>query len=491
MFVLIYVEKEEKMKALIKGGMQRFQQISIQVKASMAFMAVNFMQKGISFLTAPIFTRLLTTEEYGKITVYSSWTEIIGIFAVFGLYNEVFYNGITEFKTDRDHFTFSMLMMSNMITLLVFAVVWIVNKYVFRFMNISDTLVIFMFLVFFLEPAFEFWKTRQRFDFKYKLLCVFMVLVMISSPACAITGIFLFPNVKVAARIIGAQLMTLTICVGCYVHTIRCRSGKPNISYWKYAFLYNLPLIPYFLSTYILSSSDRLMIAHYCGEDKAGIYGIAYTMSAVVNIIWASINATMIPTIYKRCEEGRMHTLSEFVNPILMGYASICVMIMLLAPEVIAFLAPSSYGEGMYVIPAIVGGVFYMSMFSIFSNIIYFHKKPKMVMGAGIAGAVLNFILNMIFIQTAGYLAAGYTTLVAYLLEVVWIYVSMKKVAGSSVYDMKKLVAIGTGVLATAVVTPIFYPYLLVRMALLAGLLFILWKNRKQMIRLIWRKDTE
>lgn len=473
------------MKRLIKKGIQTFQQMSIQVKASMAFMAVNFMQKGISFLTAPIFTRLLTTEEYGKITVYSSWLDVIGIFAMFGLYNNVFYNGITEFKKDRDNFTFSMLILSNFITVIVFAAVWITNKYIFHFLNVSDALILFMFFTFLLEPAFEFWKTRQRFDFKYKLLCMFMIMVMIFSPVCAIAGIYLFPEAKVMARIVGAQLMTLTICLGCYLYELRKANGKPKLSYWKYAVLYNLPLIPYFLSAYILSSSDRLMIAHYCGEDKAGIYGIAYTMSAVVNIIWSSINATMIPTIYKRCEEKRMHTLSEFVIPVIMGYASVCIMIMLMAPEVIAFLAPSSYGEGMYVIPAIVGGVFYMSIFSIFSNIIYYHKKPKYVMGAGVAAAVINFLLNMVFIPAVGYLAAGYTTLTAYLVEVAWAYIAMRKIVKSSVYDMKKLVGLGCAVLLTAVAAPVLYPYMFVRFLILAGLLWLLWQNRNQLIGII------
>ena len=472
---------------LVKAGIRKFQELSIQVRASMAFMMVNFMQRGISFITAPIFTRLLSTEEYGEITVYSSWLDVIGIFAMFGLYNNVFYNGIMEFKKDGDRFTYSMLTLSNTITVVVFLVVWTVNKYIFRFLNISDSLILFMFLSFLLEPAFEFWKTRQRFDFKYKLLCVFVILVMIFSPVCAIAGIFLFPGSKVTARIVGAQLMTLAICIGCYILELVRAKGKTKFSYWKYAFFYNLPLIPYFLSSYILSSSDRLMIAYYCGEDKAGIYGIAYTMSAVVNIVWSSVNATMIPTIYKRCDEKRMHTLSEFVIPVIMGYAAICIMIVLMAPEVIAFLAPSSYGEGMYVIPSVVGGVFYMSIFSIFSNVIYYHKKPKYVMGAGVAAAVVNFILNMIFIPTVGYLAAGYTTLAAYLVEVVWAYIAMKKVTGSSVYDMKKLVIIGSGVLVTSVAVPLLYPYLIIRVLILAGLLLVLWKNKDLMISILWK----
>lgn len=470
------------MKRLIKKGIQTFRQMSVQVKASMAFMAVNFMQKGISFLTAPIFTRLLSTEEYGRITIYSSWVDVIGIFAMFGLYNNVYCRGILEFKEDKKNFTFSLLSLSNVITLAVLAAVWIVNKYLFHFLDVSDGLIFFMFFTFLLEPAFEFWKTDQRFAYKYKLLCFFMVLVMVFAPALSISGIFLFPEHKVEARIIGAQIITLVLSAGCYIYEVKNSQGRPKIQYWKYAIAYNLPLIPYFLSSYVLSSSDRLMIGYFWGEDKAGIYGIAYTMSAVANIVWNSINATLVPTIYKRCDEGRRHTLSSLIVPVIAGYASVCILIMLLSPEIIWFLAPSSYGEGMYIIPVIVGGVFYMSIFSIFSNIIYYEKKPKFVMGAGVAAAVANLILNLIFIPTMGYFAAGYTTLAAYLLQVVWSYVAVRKVTGESVYDMKKLGTIGLLVLIMSIFVPVLYPYTWVRWGLLLVIVIVAWKERRLLL---------
>ena len=439
------------MKKWLKKGLDIYRGMSVQVKASMAFMIVNFMQKGISFLTAPIFTRLLTTEEYGVITIYLSWVDVIGIFAMFGLYNNVYCRGILEFKEDKKNFTFSLLSLANVITLAVFAIVWITNKYVFHFLNVPDILILFMFFSFLFEPAFEFWKTDQRFAYKYKMLCFFMILVMVFAPALSVAGIFLFPGNKVAARIIGANVVTLVLGMGCYISELCKSDRKPKIAYWKYAVLYNLPLIPYFLSSYVLSSSDRLMIGYFCGEDKAGIYGIAYTMSAVVNIVWNSINATLVPTIYQRCDDGRRSTLSRLIVPIIAGYGGVCTLIMLLSPEIIRFLAPSSYGEGMYIIPVIVGGVFYMSIFSIFSNIIYYEKKPKYVMGAGVAAAVANFILNLIFIPLCGYFAAGYTTLASYLLQVVWSYIAVKKVTGESVYDMKKLGVIGLIVLIMSI----------------------------------------
>ena len=470
------------MKKWLKKGLDIYRGMSVQVKASMAFMIVNFMQKGISFLTAPIFTRLLTTEEYGVITIYLSWVDVIGIFAMFGLYNNVYCRGILEFKEDKKNFTFSLLSLANVITLAVFAIVWITNKYVFHFLNVPDILILFMFFSFLFEPAFEFWKTDQRFAYKYKMLCFFMILVMVCAPALSEAGIFLFPKNKVAARIIGANVVTLVLGMGCYVSELCKSDRKPKVAYWKYAVLYNLPLIPYFLSSYVLSSSDRLMIGYFCGEDKAGIYGIAYTMSAVVNIVWNSINATLVPTIYQRCDDGRRSTLSRLIVPIIAGYGGVCILIMLLSPEIIRFLAPSSYGEGMYIIPVIVGGVFYMSIFSIFSNIIYYEKKPKYVMGAGVAAAVANFILNLIFIPLCGYFAAGYTTLASYLLQVVWSYIAVKKVTGESVYDMKKLGVIGLIVLIMSIGSPLLYSYTWIRWGLLIVILAVIWMKRDLLI---------
>ena len=257
------------MKKWIEKGLNIYRGMSVQVRASMAFMVVNFMQKGISFLTAPIFTRLLTTEEYGVITIYSSWADVIGIFAMFGLYNNVYCRGILEFKEDKKNFTFSLLTLANLITLIVFGVVWTVNTYVLHFLNIPNILIFFMFFTFLLEPAFEFWKTDQRFAYKYKLLCLFMILVMVFSPTISMAGIFLFPGNKVVARIIGAQVMTLTLSAGCYLLEVYRGGGRPKLSYWKYAVLYNLPLIPYFLSSYVLSSSDRLTAGGGNSKDSA------------------------------------------------------------------------------------------------------------------------------------------------------------------------------------------------------------------------------
>lgn len=50
-----------------------------------------------------------------------------------------------------------------------------------------------------------------------------MILVMVFAPALSVAGIFLFPGNKVAARIIGANVVTLVLGMGCYISEL-CKS---------------------------------------------------------------------------------------------------------------------------------------------------------------------------------------------------------------------------------------------------------------------------
>lgn len=454
-------------------------EMPLPMKASIAYMFVNFMQKGISFMTSPIFTRILTQTEYGQISVYQLWLEILGMIAMFSIYDSVYNNGILEFEKDRDNFTFSLLMFSNFLTLIVFAIVWGVNHLVFRFLNFSDILLIFMFVGFLFEPAYEFWKVQERFAYRYKKVCFCAILVMIGSPILAITSIFLFSNQKVEARLIGGNFVILLIGVVCYVLLVYRSKRKVKLQYWKYAFFYNLPILPYSISTYILNCSDRLMISYMNGDEAAAVYSVAYTAAAMVGIVWTSINSALTPTVYKRCYENRLDTLSDLVLPLQMLYAIFCVAIMGLAPEVISFLAPSSYGEGIYAIPAIIGGTFFNYGFSIFSNIIFAKKKQTYVMFTGIFVAILNLILNFIFIPRFGYLAAGYTTLFSYFIEYIGIFFFMPKIIGEQVYKPGKILLISAFVLVSGIIFPFIYQYVWLRYALLLFLFVIIWKKRK------------
>ena len=88
--------------------LNRYRAIPIAAKASIWFIVCSVLQKCISMITLPVFTRLMSTEQYGQFNVYNSWLQIFTIFVTLRLNYAVFNKGMSKFKEDRDGYTSTM-----------------------------------------------------------------------------------------------------------------------------------------------------------------------------------------------------------------------------------------------------------------------------------------------------------------------------------------------------------------------------------------------
>ena len=110
---------------LLKNGIEKYRKIPMPVKASFWFMICSFLQKGILMITTPIFTRILSEAEYGMISVYLSWHNILSIIAALNLAAGVYTKGLVKNDPDRDRFSSSLMGLSIFTTLIVFLVYFI------------------------------------------------------------------------------------------------------------------------------------------------------------------------------------------------------------------------------------------------------------------------------------------------------------------------------------------------------------------------------
>ena len=75
----------------------QLQKAPVAVKASFAFFVGSIITKALVYITMPIYTRLMSASEFGKASVYYTWQNVFGIFAMFCLYMGVFNNGMSDF----------------------------------------------------------------------------------------------------------------------------------------------------------------------------------------------------------------------------------------------------------------------------------------------------------------------------------------------------------------------------------------------------------
>lgn len=202
---------------------------------------------------------------------------------------------------------------------------------------------------------------------------------------------------------------------------------KIRLEYCKYALKFNIPLIPHYLSMYVLSSSDRIMISRMVNHTATAIYSVAYTVASVISIVWQSIESSLSPWIYEKLSTNNKQSVRSLTTKSIMLFAFLCLFCTLFAPEIMTILAPKEYSLGIYVIPPVAAGVYFTAIYSLYMRIELFYKQTNFAAVATGVAALSNIILNYVCITIFGFVAAAYTTLTCYGMLSLLHYINIKK----------------------------------------------------------------
>lgn len=468
-----------------------YQDLHEPVKASLWFLICGFLQKGISMLTTPIFTRIMTDAEYGRFSVYNSWLSILQIVVSLNLAAGVYTRGLVKNEEDQDRFSSSMLGLSTTCILIWSVVYFLFRNAINQWLELNTVLMVAMLLEIWSHAAYQFWSNRERVNYKYKKLVVLTLIYVILRPLLGVLCVLQVDTQhQVEARVLTTVLVNLILFTVLYIAISRKGKQFYNKEYWLYALKFNIPLLPHYLSQMVLNQSDRLMINSICGPTETAYYSVAYTLAMVLLILNNSVSGTMNPWIYKAIKNNETHKIGKVSYGVLGLIALLNMIVVLMAPELLGILAPDSYMAAVWVVPPVTVSVYFTFLYNLFATFEYYYEKTYYVTIATVAGAVLNIVLNAVFIPKFGFVAAGYTTLVCYILYAMAHYFFMKKVTkeqmnGAVIYDARIIIGIGAALVMGAAVIMLFYTKPLIRYGLLAAVLIGMVLKRKALLGVI------
>lgn len=414
----------------------KYNNLSPQIRATFWFLICSVLQRGISTITTPIFTRLLSTSEYGQFGVFNSWLSIVQIIVTLELTAGVYTMGIVKFKEDEKVFT-SSLQGLNLVLCAIWTVIYLVFKDFWNdLLSLTTVQMLAMLVMVWSTASFTFWMTTQRNRFKYRKLVIVTLIVSVLKPGIGILFVINSDN-KVTARILGLALVEVVCYIGFFISQIKKGKTFFSAKYWKYAVVFNLPLIPHYLAGTILSGADRIMIKKMVSDSAAGIYTLAYSISLIMNMVKDSLNKTISPYLYQRIRSKDYKSISKAVYPALIIIAIANILLISFAPEIIYIFAPKEYMDAIYVIPPVAMSVYIQFLYLCFAPFEFYFEKRIWTMIGTLISALLNLGLNYIFINIFGYQAAGYTTLACYSVNSLMHYFFMRKVCKTYLDDIK------------------------------------------------------
>lgn len=402
------------------------------LEASFWYAFSSFLLKGISFITVPIFTRLMTESEVGQFSVLSTWISLLSPIVTVSFYESVILAKY-DFKEEHDQFISSISLFGLLVTLAVYIIACIRMDITVIILKLPTYAVHVMFLYLLSLPGIELLQARFRANLRYKPV----VALSLSSSLISV-GLSLFLVLKLSdhfkARAIGTYIPLIIlyfILLSGLVFKGRSFSWKYN----KYALSICVPLVIHGLAGNIMHSSDRIMIQQLCDDKSVAFYSVAYSCGMIINIIRNSVQSAWDPWLFEKLNENNKSKIRTYSYPYVLIFAGMSLGIVMLAPEIMIIMGGEKYKTACYVIPPVAISYFVSMIYSLYSGLERYYKQQKWFAVFAFISAGCNVILNLIFIPMFGYIAAAYTTLISSIVECSLHYLNSKRLGYTDAYD--------------------------------------------------------
>lgn len=469
--------------------LNKYKNLSKPAKASLWFVACYVIQRGLQFIGMPIYTRIMSTEDYGTYSVFLSWFNLICVFTSLNIYSGTFNKAMVKYEEKRAEYISSVQWLTLFVGIAFSVIILLCHKLIASKTGYSLNLQLLMCLHLLLFPSLQYWSQKQRFLFEYKKL---VAVTLINSVASLLLGIVFVLLTEDKSFSLIAVTVVIQAVINVVLFVSLSREGKTvyHKEFWTWTVVTAVPLVPHYLSEILLGHADRLMIDQMCGTSQAGIYNIVYQISMVMTILRTGINGSYAPWLYYSLKKGDFSQIRRIARLITVMMASLTLFFMLIGPEILRIVAPPSYYEAVIGIPAIMLGCFFIFVYVLFMYVEIYYEKTKGVAVASIIAAVTNVCLNYICIHQFGYLAAAYTTMISYMLMSLMHYVFLRRIFKTeselkNIYDFKMLFLISVALVVTGIVLVQLYNYMLLRYALIIVMLILGYIKRNTILSTI------
>lgn len=464
-------------------------------KAGFWYSIGNIMIKGLVFLTLPIFTRILSAEDFGIYNTYIAYEGILTALIGLGLYGTV-KNAKLDFKEKFNEYMSSVLSLSILFLIVIIVFVNLLFPFYGKYVNFTRFIINCLILQSYGSFLINFYGAKLNIEFKYKSFMLISVLNIIGNILSSIfLIIYVFPNQRYIGRIIGTALpviivsIILTICI--------MKSGKKlyNKKYWKYALAIGIPLVPHVISQSLLSQFDRIMINNMVGASETGLYSYVYTMCTILYVIFSSLDNAWTPWVYINLDSKNEKNIYEKSKKYLLLCNILIIGFLCLVPDVMKLIARKEYWAGIELSVPLSIANYFILLYMLPVGIEYFNKKTKCISLGTVLATIVNVILNYFLIMFFGYKAAAYTTMIAYMLLFIFHWVIASKFNIENIYNIKYIVKSIVLILFIGVVILISNDNVIlsifVRYIILSAVLIFIYKQKELLLNVVRRKKNE
>ena len=380
----------------------------------------------ISFFLLPLYTAYLATSEYGLVDLIQTYVTLLVPIITLELEMSIFGYLIDSRGKEKDtekliSNNFYVLCICLLLFSFLFLIITCFVKIPFRFIILIDIIVCVL-SGNFLQIARGFGKTLD-----FSISCILTGLTTVLS------NIFLivFCGMQAEGMIISMALANFICSAYLFVRLKLYKMIDFKLvdkKLLKEMYKYSIPLVPNGISWWIVNVSDRTIISVVLGAASNGLYAISNkfptiisSLTGIFNLSWAESASLHINS------PDRDEFFSDITNTIMRLFVSLGVGMIACLPFVFPIMINTKFAEAYLYIPPLVIGTVCNVAICLYSQIYLAKKMSGKVASTTIIGAIINIVINVLFIKKIGLYAASISTAIAYFIMMTYRHFDLKK----------------------------------------------------------------
>lgn len=372
---------------------------------------------GISMLTVPVTTRMLSPDEYGKSSLFTLFQSLFLCIGILGL-DQGYVRYYNTKEIDRNNLLQNALFYPLIICAVLISICLIFLKPISNFLFGSVETGLMIAFCFFIPALLlnRFLLLQIRMDIRGKVYSFLNIISQLITFSVLFGLLVLYQKTFRAiiySTIIAYYINTFIIFLFCDKTFIKQRfvySSKIQ----KNLLSFSLPLVPATLLGWVLNSFDKVGLRTWSDFSQLGLYSAAFKIVALLNIFQSIFCTTWSPIAYKWHEEGVEKEKFENVSCIVLAGMVILFSLIIVFRDVIMLFLGAEYRNTskIFIFLLFVPVLYTVSETTCLG--IEFSKKTIYTLWTTIISVVLNLVGNFLLIPKYGAEGAAITTCFSY-----------------------------------------------------------------------------
>lgn len=396
------------------------------VKNTIILFIGKFCTQFMSLLLLPLYTRCLTTSDYGITDLIQTYLTLFVPIILLRIDTAVFRFLIDSRKDEKQKTT----IITNATISIVIQIVVCVLIYIIigMFVQIQYFWLIMLNALALSLSNIMLEVSRGMGNHKYYSIASIISGVVI----IGLNVIFLIPLHLGVAGVLIANIIANIICFIYLVYINKVikyiKPANRSKNKIKELLYYSIPMVPNELSWWIVHVSDRTIISIAINTAANGIYSVSCKFSNILSSIFSIFNMSWHESASIHInDEDRDVFFSSIIKEAFNFFVSVCVVIIAVMPFIFKIIIDSAYNEAYQYIPLLLLGNIFNVLVGLFGGIYVAKKLTKEVAKTTILAAIINISVNIILVKFIGIYAAVISTVIAYALMAIYRYIDVQR----------------------------------------------------------------